>query len=314
MKSDTKSKDNDVQHLDLLCGITFRPVFIMGDHRSGTTLLYQLLDAAGCFNVVSAYHIIRYDEVLTHYLNRREADAKQQLGEFFKELGVTDRLLDGVQVSPDLPEEYGFLLEQNLQPQLTSENLPRFDELCRKIQFVSDRGKPLLLKNPWDFTNFTYVKEVFPECRFIFLQRHPVHLVNSQVKAARQLYETKSPYHALLDRTYDRIWKQPLRLALIRFLFSSRFDLGYRIALRHVTRATRYFLDHIQPLAERDYVSLRFEDLCANPLATVRQVLRFLGIEARADLSYDGFIQARHAPLLAEVQRHESSIVERQRS
>ncbi len=32
------------------------PVFILGPHRSGTTLLYEMMHANGCFNIVTARH------------------------------------------------------------------------------------------------------------------------------------------------------------------------------------------------------------------------------------------------------------------
>ena len=301
----------DHQHLGLLKEVSFQPIFIMGDHRSGTTLLYQLLDATQRFNVVRAYHIIKYDEVLTNYLDQQEESAKKQLGELFNEIGVTDRLLDGVRVTPDLPEEYGFLLGQDFRPKLNPQNLSRLTELCRKIQFVSDPNRPLLLKNPWDFMNFMYVKEAFPEAKFIFLHRNPINLINSQIKAARVLYESKSPYHSLLDSSYQQLWGRPFRLYMIRLLFSSHLDLGFRVATRHVARTTRYFLDHVRLLADRDYLSVRFEDLCQDPQAIVTKILNFLGIGENAAVGYGDFIQTRQARLLDEVQRNKTAILKR---
>ena len=105
---DTDVKLNpDLQYMTLLRDTVVRPVFIMGDHRSGTTLLYRLLDQTQCFNVVRAYHIIRYGEILSNYFDKIEDHVKMELSAYFSQLGVTDRMIDGVAVTPDLPEEYG---------------------------------------------------------------------------------------------------------------------------------------------------------------------------------------------------------------
>jgi hypothetical protein len=37
------------------------PIFIMGNHRSGTAWLHELLAETGCFAYVSAFHVIAYD-------------------------------------------------------------------------------------------------------------------------------------------------------------------------------------------------------------------------------------------------------------
>ena len=49
----------DQPYLDQLTQTDLQPIFILGDHRSGTTLLYQTLASTHCFNVVKAYHVIK---------------------------------------------------------------------------------------------------------------------------------------------------------------------------------------------------------------------------------------------------------------
>lgn len=71
-QSNNTNKILDRQYLNLLENINFRPIFIMGDHRSGTTLLHKTLVATECFNFVRAYHVIKYDELLSNHVNRTE--------------------------------------------------------------------------------------------------------------------------------------------------------------------------------------------------------------------------------------------------
>lgn len=300
----------DSQYLAQLQDVAFQPVFIMGDHRSGTTLLYQLLNATGYFNVVTAYSIIRYDALLANHLTGKTEQAQQQLAQEFKALGLHDRLIDGVAVSPDLPEEYGFRLHKaGPRPKLQPNNLASFIELCKKVQFVSHPDRPLLLKNPWDFLNFLYVKEQLPQAKFIFLHRHPLALINSQVNATRSVFARKNPYIALIHGWYARLFAQPLQLALTRWLFQSK--LGVRITNRHVLRATNYFLKHVGALPTADYVSITYEDLCQDPQTTLTTILRFLTMQGEVSPSVVAMVKPRQLTVAPEIERQYPALAHR---
>ena len=118
-------------------------------------------------------------------------------------------------------------------------------ELCQKVQYTSDPSKPILLKNPWDSLNFAYVKKAFPESRFIFVHRHPVNTVNSQVNIMRSLLKEKNVYVAMVIDWYAKMYRNPLLLKAAQLLFSPRLDLDLRVTCRHVAMATRYFLDNV---------------------------------------------------------------------
>ena len=155
----------DIEYAHRLQGLTFEPVFIIGDHRSGTTVLYQLLSSTGAFSVVTAYHVICYQEIVSDHVSLRTAAAQQALADRFARLGLGNRVIDGVRVSPDLPEEYGFIIDPSSRPRLRPHTLPAFVELCQKIRFTGG-DRPILLKNPWDVLGFTYVKRACPNARF----------------------------------------------------------------------------------------------------------------------------------------------------
>ncbi len=302
----------DHPYLRLLEGVEFQPVFIMGDHRSGTTLLYQLLNSTGCFNVVTAYHIIKYDEILANHARGGEQAAKEALGREFAELGLAQRAMDGVEVSPDLPEEYGFRLrDAGPRPFLRPANAASLIELCKKVQRVSNPALPLLLKNPWDFANFMHVNANFPGARFVFLHRDPLHVINSQVKATRALFGDYSVYHGMLDGWYRQLFDQPLRLAVTRWLFSGGFGMASRIATRHVARATRYFLRHVDELAAADYINITYDEVCVHPKASLDAILGFLGLQCEADTAIADMIEPRPIQLEPEIERHRARIRQR---
>ena len=68
MKMDYKMNNPDKKYLDKIENIKFNPVFILGLHRSGTSIFYKMLVSTGHFNSVTAYHIINYEELLSNYI------------------------------------------------------------------------------------------------------------------------------------------------------------------------------------------------------------------------------------------------------
>jgi hypothetical protein len=293
---DGRAEPPDAPYLGRLNEVEFRPVFIMGSARSGTTILYRLLTMTGRFNYVSAYHLLKYDELLANHDRGTTEAAKEDLRQLFRRLEIGGARFDGVEVHPDFPEEYGFALSEGSRLQLSARTLPRFLELCRKVQAVADRDRPLLLKNPWDSRSFLFIKEALPGSRFIFIHRNPADVVRSLLEGMRSLLRARNPYHALLARFYDRLMDSPWRVRMTRLLFTERFGLGTKVVAWQVARTARYFLDNVRRLPEGDHLSVRYEDLCRDPAAVVNRVLRFLGEPENHDVPYREFIRERARP------------------
>ncbi|UKO98136.1 sulfotransferase family protein [Nostoc sp. UHCC 0870] len=301
----------DTKHLDLLDKIDFNPVFIMAEHRSGTTVLYQTLVKTQSFNFIKAYHVIKYNEILSNYLNNKEDQACQDLLELLVSLGVKDRVIDNVEVTPNLPEEYGFILQNcGYQFHLNPDNLHIFKELCKKIQFISDTNRPLLLSNPWCYQHFMYVKSVFPQAKFIFIHRHPIHVINSKLKAERSMLSNRNEYANLVSNRYQDTFKNSFKRWYHQLLYSSYFDLGLRRFTRSAVTSTTYFLQNIDALSQTDYVSITYEELCNAPEITIFKILEFLGLEAKDTLDYKSLIQPRPLKLLPEIVRNYDEIRE----
>jgi len=299
----------DAQYGPLFSKLDFRPVFIVGDHRSGTTLLYQMLASTGHFHVLNAYQVIHYDEIVTHFMEGRTQTARLELEKRFAEVGVSNRVFDGVRVTPDLPEEYGFVIEDSPRPQLTPSNRGRLVELCQKLRLIGGSDKPVLLKNPWDVLSFVFLKESFPEAKLIFLQRHPLAVVNSQLRAIRSLMEAHHDYHRLIAPWYPRLWDSRIRRHFMRQVFSNRLPLWRYIVPRHVARAANYFMANFNRIPAADAICFRYEDICSNPSDNIQAILRFLEIEPEAGVDYAGLIDKRPTNLLPEVVRYRSQIL-----
>ncbi len=284
----------DRARLHQLAQVSVEPVFIMGNARAGTTILYQVLSQSGCFNFVTAYHLIRYDDLLDHHFRGTTAEAKRDLAELFRRLGVSDARFDGVSVHPDFPEEYGFHLG-GLRFQLTRRSLPKFLELCRKVQRIAGNDKPILLKNPWDYRRFLFIKEVLPQSKFVFIHREPVEVTSSLLRSMRTLLKEKNAYHALVASFYGRMMGSSWQRYLVRRIFGS--TLGAKIVARQFATTARYFVKNVSKLPSSDCVSIRYEDFCDRPRAVVGQVLDFLGLTEENPVDYETLVRKPRAAI-----------------
>lgn len=302
----------DRRYLHLLHDVTFRPVFIIGQHRSGTTILHKLLAATGTFNFVRCYHITNYDEVLHNHFHGLTEMAKKKLAARMVELGVKDRNFDRIRVQPDLPEEYSFILKRYASilylPRTDPSNRQMLVELCRKVQLVAEADRPLLLKNPWDSANFLYLRHVFPQARFIFIHRHPLPGVNSRLKAMRSILEERADYSALLDSAYARLHDRPVIARVARFLFSSLGGLDVRLVTRMTKQSANYYLRNIRNLEPAAYTEITYEQLCRWPDETICGMLDFLNLAPRAPVDFSAEIRRRPLRLLPTIAAHQSYI------
>jgi hypothetical protein len=293
----------DQPHLHLLDQVPFDPIFIMGDARSGTTVLYDLLARTGCFNVVTVYHVVCYDELLHNHLKQRTDEAKAELSLKMERLGIVDRKADRFLVGPEAPEEYGWLIDARPK-QIKRKTLSKFVELCRKVQFLSDPSKPLLVKNPDDYNNFRRISRMFPNARMIFNHRNPVAILNSWIHATRSIFGEKNPLGMLLSSRYEWLWRRPLRLHIARLLLSDTWRLGFRIGSRRVVSRANYYLDHIGEMDEAKYTATSYEALCSEPDQAIEAILGFLGLTAENSIHFRGLVQPRTLRLLPTVEEN----------
>ena len=290
--------------MEALKDVSYDPVFLMGFHRSGTTLLYQLLNGTSAFSSLTCYHILTYDELLANFIEGTQEEAKRRLDQLLVAKQVADRKIDGLRVHADFTEEYCFLLEnQTGERQLNEKSFHLFDEMCRKLRYASNTRKPLLLKNPWDFPNFLYIKNALPNARFVFIHRHPFSVINSQLHAIRSLLEDKNEYTAMLSRRYERAWRNPLKIFAGRHVYSSRLPLLIRRVSAWAIRGAQYYLENIGALSKKDYLSIRYEDLCENRDGQMHSMLSFLEVRLEGDIHSGREIQPRTLSMSPDLAR-----------
>lgn len=313
--------DATAQHSDLLTESELvakieptecAPVFLLGAFRSGTTLLYRMLEETGCFNITTAYHVLNYRELLTTHAAGRTSAARQELTQRFRELNLSTRKLDAIELNADMPEEYGFVLVRELrQRQINRKSLSKFLELCRKTLAVSDSPeKPLLMKNPWDFDNFQRIRELIPRARFVFLHRDPIDTVNSQLKALRQIWHEGNPYAQMLGGERGKWLDNSVVHALLSWATDprSRVRLVERLLVRYATRWTNGYLDRIAALPKDCYHELRYEDLCRDPNESIHGIMTYLGEQPQSVVDYRDEIAMRPTNLLPGLLARKASL------
>lgn len=300
MSGNSAGRPIDSRYLEQLSKLPNQLVFIMGCHRSGTSMLHHLLAYTGKCDYISAYDIVEYDELIANRVEGREEAVKAALDAEIR--SEKTRGLDNLPVGADCPEEYRFLLappspnwildpakhigRQVFMPHLTPEKLDRFLEICRKKRFLTRDEKPLILKNPNDrYFNFREIHEMLPEAKMIFLHRHPLHILNSYVAGFGGILETRSRYIALLDEGYRTIFESPISRMLLQRLFESR-ELAYNLALA-LSQSFEYHLENIRRIPGDRYLSLSYEDLCKDPRPHLEEIGRFLNVELNPTIPED---------------------------
>lgn len=301
-------------------------VFIMGCHRSGTSLLYHLLARSGELDYLSAYDVIHYDELLYNRITGREASARAGLQARLET--EPNRGLDELPVGVDAPEEYRFVLSLErprlvlnarkqidtlfFKPNLTPRTLGGFLEMCRKKRFLAGADRTLVLKNPSDYYfNFREVHAMLPRAKFIFIHRHPLPMLNSYLHGFRGILDQPSGYAALLDQRYASLFSG-FQLRRKLFLKVFRSDAACQLLARRLAESFRYYLDNLPRIPAAQWVSIRYEDLCADPGSCLSRISRHLRLELSPRVP-PNFIAPRNLPVPERVWRHYSDRVDEMR-
>ncbi len=300
-------KGPDRQYLDEIKNTSFEPVFIAGQHRSGTSILYRILDKTSQFNVVRLYHVLAYERLLYNHIHGIEEEAIKKIRRRIHTKNIDTRGTDHISISPDSPVEYVFIYSEEFFPwYLTPDTVPYLEHLCKKIRYISDNENPILLKNPFDFSTFLFIKKVFPNAKFIFIHRNPIDVLNSQIRALEGAFTKKNQYFGLLYDKYDLLFDNPISRYAIRLFASSKIPVGLFDLIRRASAYTDYYLKNINQMPKKDYVSIRYEDLCETPNKIIGDIVGFLGLHTALDASK--LIAPRHTKTVKSVQLVEQRI------
>jgi hypothetical protein len=258
----------------------------MGLHRSGTTILYKILSKTLKFNVLTAYHILDFDRLIYNYDNNLIKVRKNEINDLFKQKNITNRKIDKMKVTADYVHEYCYIFsKKNYNNKLNNKNKQLFDLLCKKLTYLSKQKKPVLLKNPYDFNNFLFIKNIYPNAKFIFIHRNPLKVIDSTMRSWHTLLKNKNDYTAIFSKRYDKVYNNPLSLFLSRLYYDSPIPVGLIEVINRCSNGTNYYLRNIKEINSSDYISIKYEELCYDPNLYISNILKFLNIKSQLDFS-----------------------------
>jgi hypothetical protein len=266
------------------------PIFLLGFWRSGTTFLHELFCCDARFGFPSTYACMNAAHFLLSGNVLHDRLAKQK----------AYRPMDNMQYSWSSPQEDEFALlcmgapspyEALLVPSLMSDPRALLD-LRRRSREEQDRwtqtfqlflrlltvqqSKPMVLKSPTHGFKLPLLPSLFPQARFVIIERNPYEVFASNLKLWQTLLEMYS-----LESTSSR--------QIESFVLAA-----YVIHEEAINEGTR-------SLGSGTVARVRYEDLVADPLGEIRRIY--------SELKLTGFEDVQPA-----LQQHVTSVSDHQRN
>lgn len=243
----------------------FYPVFIIGSPRSGTTLLYQLL---------SNYYKFQYVDNLVH-LSREALNFgfwlsnliyKDKPHNSFKStFGNTTK--DGLHAPNQTPVFWLKHRDLFVRPINDTGIFPQIvvDEIRCKVNYILNRyKKPIIMKGAVVGNNLNLFKHIFPNAKYILLQRNPLFIAHSLYKSLDHFDDFESAWMSHLkpnqkiENIENNIYKK------------ISFYIYYLYA---------NMVEGLRNISERHKTYIKYEDLSGNPEDKLIQIKDELKID-----------------------------------
>ena len=254
------------------------PVFILGHWRSGTTYLHNVLSCDPQFGFFTTFQA---------YLPGVFLGSERLLKPLVSSSIPEKRPMDDVGMDAEFPQEdqyavgaltpfsyyhgwcYPHNMERYNQFVLMDESVSDRDiqlwkqnylYLIKKVTFASD-GKQLVLKNQDNTSKVLLLLELFPNAKFLLIQRNPIDLYYSMLKFMRIVI----PRYCV---------QNPPSFSEVEASMMSLY-----------ARMFRKYLKERELIPKGNLAEVRYEDFIANPLGMLESIYHTLGLS--------GFSQAK---------------------
>lgn len=245
-----------------------QPVILVGHHRSGTTLLHELMVTDARWGYPDTYQCFAPSHAL---LTRRH------LIGWLEWLLPRQRPEDGMKVGLRLPQEDEFALMNLGAPSPYEEmgfpldpespwqalDLDKGDPALRKLwqdtfekflrSLAAADSRPPVIKSPLHMARIGLILERIPGARFVHIRRNPYQVIPSWISMSRGLQESQG-----LGRMGDK---------------------GLERHLQNYHEVFELFERHLPKLGPGRFHELTYEDLVADPKRELGRLYAALGIE-----------------------------------
>ncbi len=289
------------------------PVFIIGNPRSGTTLLHRIMAQDNehfftfltwelLFPAISQKKALRalgrMDRVTGGILERKVHKKESELFREFNKIHVIDLFapeeddkllfhhcsfhgLAWLFPFEEIKRYHKFDLEL---PEEEKESILKFyEEMLRRQCYYAGGQRRLLSKNPASSLKIQGLLNRFPDCRFIYMIRHPLEVVPSTVNMA----------HA--------IWDRIVGVNQRTYMFLEGVYEIVRLIYEHPLKVL-----NVQP--SNTYRCVRYEDLVRKPSSVVKELYHWLGLEISS--AFDQTLKSEDEKVAKYVSQHSYSLEE----
>ena len=273
------------------------PLFLLGFWRSGTTLLHNLLAMDPRWGFVNTYQAALPDVFLAGQ-RRIRGLLESQLPE--------NRGIDNIPVDFAMPqeEEIAMMCTSGMSPYV-SLNFPRNADGTLNYLFLDQRvtqrdrdhwrrkylhllkaaslnmgDRPLLIKSPSNTSRISTLLELFPDARFVYIQRNPYDTLRSYIHLLRLM----NNWHAFQRVDFEELLQRQVRV------------------YREMALA---YLDQRELIPSGRLVEIRYEALEQDKVGQIRQLYANLELDG-----YDSFAPhlSQYVASIADFQKNPSHI------
>jgi len=251
------------------------PIYILGHWRSGTTLLHNLLCCHKDISYPTTYHMVFPNNLF--FLNGL-------IKGIMRLLMPKKRLVDRVELNVDFPQEEDFGLGHeagysfyywfhfpNDYQRITDENLTLNLKDKQKVEeykqaykrfvkraLLNVGGEQYIAKNPPNMARIPFLLDLFPDSRFVYIDRNPYEVLMSTFKFHKGFLRTLQ----LQEVDDETLWK---------FIIQT-YVLTYTI-----------YQDEKHLIPAKNLLELKYEDLVSDP----GDIYKSLNHELFSDLEPD---------------------------
>jgi hypothetical protein len=229
------------------------PVFLLGSHKSGSSLLRSLLDGHPQLAVLpKETHLFQFTNHWVDYRRRRNVPQPLDRGQLID--GLIEHIRNDTRGDDPYADAPGFAYRMDvLEPRLRAldpADMPAFFRGYMQAAYEAGAGRPptpgtVLVEKSVEHAEFAYVlARYFPGARFVHIVRNPY----ATLVAVRRMLQKKSG-------RFPYLW--PMAASLYNsyhHLFTNR-------------------------LALPNYLCIRFEDLVQDTRASMERIAGFLGVD-----------------------------------